>query len=164
MIDAGTAREWFALDANTGVLFWRKRPSRGCVFAGDKAGSIDGQGYLRIKLLGRSHLAHRIVWVHHYGSPPQLEVDHINGDRSDNRIANLRDVDRAANNQNRRKSQSSNRSSTLIGATFEINMKKWKAQISVNKKRIHLGYFESAEQAHAAYVAAKRLLHPTCSI
>lgn len=83
----------FSYDADTGVVSRHdKKKSTGC---------YDSYGYLKIKIKGRTFSAHRLAWFLYYGKEPTLEIDHINGDRADNRICNLREVTRAENNYNR---------------------------------------------------------------
>ena len=92
-----------------------------------------------------------------------MEIDHINGNRTDNRIANLRAVTRGGNMQNQRRAHASN-TSGLLGVYYKPKNKKWAAQIQANKKRMNLGLFKTAEEAHTAYLKAKRELHDTCTI
>jgi len=146
-------------DIETGVFRWRV-PSRR-VSVGDVAGCVDN-GYVRIKVKQRAYRAHRIAWLFVHGEWPSDDIDHINGDRSDNRIANLRDVPRAINCQNLRRARRDNKSSGLLGVTRDRGM--WLAQISVGGRNRLVGRFSDANQAHAAYVAAKRQQHPGCTL
>lgn len=128
------------------------------VAAGKAAGSLSRFGYHIIKLGRQQYRAHRLAWLIVHGEWPQGEIDHINGDRTDNRIANLRVVDRAANSQNRWTAHHDN-SCGLLGATWNKQHKRWQAKLVARKVRHHLGYFDTAQQAHDAYVAAKKRLH-----
>ena len=132
--------------------------------AGTVAGSKDNQGYLKITIQGQFFKAHRLAWLHVHGEWPKFEVDHINGNRSDNRIENLRDAPRGLNSQNERSARISNRSGFLgVCSPTKID-KKFLAVISVAGKSIRLGRFDCAEDAHKCYVDAKRRLHAGCTI
>lgn len=140
-------------------LTW-KVGRRGHTRAGDEAGSLKPNGYVRIVVDGTRLWMHRVVWAMHNGRWPDAEIDHINGIRHDNRIENLRVVTQALNQQNQRSERSN--SSGLLGVTRDGI--RFYARIHVDGKKIHLGSFAAAEEAHAAYVAAKRKLHPGCTI
>lgn len=156
MLTATRLRELLSYDPETGDftrLVGRSGPrSR----AGDVAGCENGQGYIRIYVDGIGYKAHRLAWLYVYGEMPP-ELDHINGNRSDNRIANLRSVTRAQNKMNCRTYK--NCTSGLKGATFNKRAQKWKAQIQRDGKKVGLGYFETAEAAHEAYAVAANALH-----
>lgn len=155
-------RQVLSYEPESGRLTWLVR--RGVnVKAGDAAGT-DHEGYVRIKVDGRLLLAHRIAWAMHSGCWPHDEIDHIDGNKSNNCITNLRCVGRLVNMQNQRVAPSSNRSCGLIGATWLKRKGCWAAQISVAGRKRHLGVFDSAEKAHGAYVAAKRLMHEGCTL
>ena len=144
----------------SGTFTWKK--SRGRVKAGDKAGSVGTHrgcpSYLSISLDGRCYRAHHLAWLWVHGRWPKDQLDHIDTDKLNNRIANLREACTAENQQNQRKAHRNNRSG-LLGATLHRN-KFWRAQIAVNGKAKHLGYFDTPEAAHEAYVSAKRAMHP----
>jgi hypothetical protein len=144
----------------TGHFRWRISPVN-TIKAGSDAGVLDADGYIRIKIGSASYAAHRLAWLYVHGVWPAHEIDHINGVRNDNRIANLRDIPRTGNIQNQRTAQAGSKSG-LLGVYS--NHGKWRAVIQVNKKTIALGNFSTPEEAHAAYVEAKRRLHPTCTI
>ncbi len=158
-MDQQRLRELLDYDAETGRFVWRQANKR--VKAGTVAGYVGNDGYVRIRASGTRFLAHRLVWFYVHGTWPAGEIDHINGDRSDNRIANLRDVSRLTNRQNMRRAQADNRSG-LLGVSLTNN--RCKASIRSGGKNHHLGYFASPEAAHAAYVAAKRQTHEGCTL
>lgn len=95
------------------------------------------RGYKTARLAGRKFYAHRVAWFLHYGAWPTNEVDHINGNRSDNRIANLRDVPTSINNRNKAKARSS--ASGLTGIYRTRKPACWVPQVSVGNRSISLG-------------------------
>ena len=112
---------------------------------------------------GKPYLLHRLVYLYIHGYMPVNDIDHINGDKTDNRIENLRVVSKAGNQQNIRKAYTTS-TSGLLGAFYSKKHRNWFSRICVNGKRKWLGTFENSNQAHQAYVEAKRYLHPTCTI
>lgn len=142
-----------------GKLLWRVN-RRGPVKAGDEAGCLKKNGYMRIVVDGTRLWMHRVVWAMHNDKWPDGEIDHINGVRHDNRIENLRCVTAAINQQNQ-KSLRRNKSG-LLGVQKGCN--RYYARINVSDKQINIGSFPTAEAAHAAYVAVKREVHPGCTI
>lgn len=102
-------------------------------------------------------MAHRLAWLYVNGSFPKNEIDHINRIRSDNRIANLRPASNLENAQNR--SRSSNNTSGRSDVTWNKKTKKWRARLTVGYKRMHLGYFESLDDAFSARAQAKMKYH-----
>jgi hypothetical protein len=109
----------------------------------------------------KRYAEHRLAWLYFYGSWPALFIDHINGNRSDNRISNLRDVPLVVNNQNQREPRGNNTNGFL---GVRVRNERIYAEIAVNGKSIKLGNFPSKEAAHEAYVQAKRKLHPGCTL
>ena len=171
-------RQLLRYEPETGKLFWCERseeiwresgsadPFAAALHwiaknAGKEAGSVSRTGYIRTTVLGASLLGHRIAWAIHYDKWPQKHIDHINGDRADNRIANLREVTNAINCQNKRKPLPKNKTG-LLGVTFQAGA--YRAAVMVNRKQHHLGRFKTAEEAHAAYVEAKRRMHEGCTL
>jgi hypothetical protein len=157
-LTAERLRELLDYDPETGVFIWKTQSGR------QPAGSVAGwKQYSRIyiKVAGFQIGAHRLAWLYVYGAMPTNQIDHINGDPSDNRIANLRDVTDRENKQNLRKPKAGNKSGYLGVAP---NKKRWLAKITVNRQQICLGTYDTPEEAHLAYVEAKRRLHPTCTL
>ena len=153
-LDSTRLKEILKYDPETGE-FKRKN--------GIKTGTINKSGYVVIKIK-KLYYAHRLAWLYMYGDYPKNNVDHINGNPSDNRICNLRDGIQALNNQNKRKCISTNKSCGLLGVTYSKQAKKWIASIMLKRKRYHIGYFDTAQKAHEAYLIKKRELHEFCSI
>lgn len=148
-ITADQLRAQYAYDPETGVFTSRK--------TGRTTGSVNDRGYVRIRIGRRLCKAHRMAWLYMTGEWPPEQIDHINGDRADNRWANLRAVDGYTNMQNQRRAQRHNKVG-LLGVQKTRNGK-FKARINVRWRRFELGTFETAEEAHAAYMAAKRIYH-----
>lgn len=131
-------------DPTTGIFEW-KETGRG---RKKRAGNINNTGYRRISVGRMSYLAHRLAWFITYGYWPKGLLDHVNGDRDDNRIANLRECNRAQNMANSCKR--SDNSSGFKGVSRDGDG--WRAYINTR----YLGHFSSIEEAHAAYCAAAR--------
>lgn len=146
-------------DPATGVLTWRV--SHGRAKVGMQAGYIDYYGRRCIGINDREYKAHRLVWVLYHGVWPACDIDHINGDKDDNRIENLRAVPHATNIENVRKPFAGN-TSGFLGVSS--HRRGFRATISVGNKQRHLGTFGTPVEAHEAYLKAKRALHAGCTI
>ena len=144
----------------TGEFVWIKS-SKG-TGVGDKAGTMLN-GRIAINVDGRRYLAHRLAWLYVYGEAPGKFIDHIDGNPANNRISNLRLCSQSENLQNQRRAKANSRSG-FLGVSWRKQTKKWRAVICIGRKAKELGHFDSPEEAHAAYVAAKRIYHPFCSI
>lgn len=158
-IDAGQVRVRYTYNADTGEIFSSN---------GRRVGSKNSYGYIvvRFKFSRVQHrfLAHRLAWLASHGSWPIGEVDHINGCRSDNRLSNLRCVDRSTNMQNQQKAQADNKTSGVLGVSYSSGRGKWVAQIQTNGKKLQIGRFDTLDAARVAYLQAKRQLHAGCTI
>lgn len=146
-IDAEFVRSILLYDPVTGVFRWRADPKR-------IAGGLN-RGYWRVFMAGRRYYGHRLAWLYVYGKWPDAMIDHIDGDGTNNSIANLRAASRHQNQANSRISKRN--SSGLKGVCFDNG--KWRAQIYVRGKTKWIGRFDSAADAHAAYVAAATREH-----
>lgn len=141
----------------TGIFSWIKIPSNRRSKP-NIIGSDDMYGYKTVRLDGISYKLHRLAWFYFYKTWPLGDIDHINGCRSDNRIENLRDVTRKINLENRTV-LTNNKSTGFYGAYYDKRKNKFYACISQNNKKIHLGFFDSAEDANKAYIEAKKRMH-----
>lgn len=142
---------WFDYNPRTGILRWKKSPV-GHVKPGDIAGSGAGHGYLKVKFQGKLYHLHRLLMSMWNGvDPGDREVDHINGDRSDNRWENLRLATRSQNTINRQRSLP--KASGLPQGVYR-DRKRFKAQIKVDGRKRHLGCYATPDEAHTAYLAA----------
>jgi len=108
-------------------------------------------GYVQVYVDGRNYLLHRLMYLFHKGYVPKL-IDHINNNKQDNRIENLREATYSQNQQNK-KINCTNKAK-FKGAVFHPLKNKWQGRIHLNKKKISLGYYETAEEAHEAYKTA----------
>lgn len=141
-------KEFFLYDKSDGVFF-RHSSNRGRGKVGIISGPINSTGYLTIRIDGINYLAHRLAFLYVNGEFPENHVDHINGDRLDNKFSNLRF---ATHSENRQNSKLSSHSTTMLkGVTFHKRVGKYQARIGVNGKRLHLGYFDTKELAYNAY-------------
>ena len=153
-LDSTRLRELLQYDPETGIFTWAIS-RKGCSI-GTLAGNTNKvNGYQYICIDGYKHTSQRLAWVYVYGRLPNTEVDHINHNKLDNRISNLREVTRAENMQNLQKARNS---SGFIGLTFSRN--RWVPSIRINGKKKYLGVYKTPEEAHHAYVEAKRKFHP----
>jgi hypothetical protein len=153
-VTAEYLRQAFDYNPETGQLI--RKIARCKTDLGPVMGSAHGKGYLLVSVLGRPYLYHRLVWLHVHGEWPKYQLDHIDGNKKNNRIENLRDVDGCINQQNMRTARKHN-STGILGVT--PNGVGFRARITHNGTVIHLGTFESPELASAAYAEAKRRLH-----
>ena len=151
MITAERVRELLHYDPETGVFTWLVNRSR--VRAGMRAGTRHATGYTYITLEGREYKAHRLAWLYVYSVHPTGQVDHINRVRSDDRIANLRDVPGAVNARNRTPSATS--SVACNGVYFHRGMQRFQACIHHDGGLKHLGTFDNLFDAVAARRAAE---------
>jgi len=128
------------------------------VHAGGLAGTKHVTGYWHVHLKGKYYKAHRLIWLLVYGEWPACALDHING-KEDNRIENLRLAKRNWFDNNQNTPAKRDNSSGHVGVDFYACRGLWRARISANKRCIHLGLFDTKEEAIAAYLAAKEQLH-----
>lgn len=150
-------REVLRYEPESGLLFWQVSLSNRA-----KAGAVAGykSDYVRVNVDGRSYKAHRLIWFMVTGIWP-VEVDHGDGDGTNNRWTNLKDCTHAQNHQNLCRVRRNNPTG-LTGAYWDKRDKRWFSSIGIAGKQVYLGTFQSAEQANSAYVEAKKLHHQFC--
>lgn len=125
--------------------------------AGKVVGCLTNKGYLSVRIDGNFYLLHRVIFMIAHGRMPIAQIDHINGNKIDNRICNLREANELQNSQNVKAHADS--SSGLLGVSWHEGHGKWRASIGIDGSHKHLGYFTSKEAGHQAYKSAKMLLH-----
>jgi hypothetical protein len=170
-LTAERLREVLTYDPDTGLFSWRDRQRSDFKTAqgygawrskclGMEAGGSSGHGYRRISIDCEEYFSHRLAWLYVHGAWPSKHIDHINGDGSDNRIANLRDVTNTDNRRNCKRSK--NNTSGICGIYFRPKYGTWTAKIWERAKGIHLGSFATEEAAIAARRQAEERLgyHP----
>lgn len=146
-------RRYLRYDENAGLFYWKI--ARAGRKAGARAGFIASDGRPRLRFSRRNYYASRVAWLYYYGKWPNNQIDHINGNVGDNRIANLREATQSQNNCNQG-ARKRNRHG-LKGVSSVRN--RWRAEICVSGSRKHLGVFDSPEAAHDAYRKAAMALH-----
>ena len=146
------------LDYNpdTGVLTWRAKPSQG-IKIGRQAGTPTSEGYLALQINKKKMYAHRAIWLHVHGVWPAEEIDHINRNRADNRLVNLRAATRLENSHNTGKHVTN--TSGHKGVTFHRRNKQWQVQLSANNKTFYVGQFAQLTDAVQARAIAEIFLH-----
>jgi hypothetical protein len=173
--DAETLRKLLRYEPETGRLYWLPRtpemfggqsrvsPEQRCKSWNSKnagklaLGAKKQNGYLTGCLFGLRVLTHHVAWAIHHGSIPQDQVDHINGDKSDNRACNLRAASAGQNAMNKRRY--ANNTSGYKGVSFHAGTQKWTGKIMLGKRRIYLGLFDTPAKAHEAYCEASKRYH-----
>lgn len=137
-------------DPMSGRFTWISPSGRGQVRP--EVGTLNEKGYRIIRVAGRLYRAHRLAWLYVYGKWPKEQIDHINGKKDDNRIANLRDVSGHINQQNR--GRNLNNIALAKGVTWHKHNNGWTAQIMRNGKNYYLGTYQTIPEASAAYQRA----------
>lgn len=155
-LTAERLRGLLSYDPDEGVFRWAV--NRGKVHPGDVAGYVETDGYVRFMVDHRLHQAHRLAWLYVYGEWPRRLLDHIDGNHANNRISNLREANDVQNQQNRKPSGFGD--SPLLGAQRDRERGGWISRIKVDGRSVHLGRFKTAEEANAAYLAAREAHHP----
>lgn len=157
MLTQARLKELLSYNPETGEFTRIKRTGRSKP-VGTVIKTPHNAGYVTAAIDGEEYLQHRLVWLYVYGHFPTADLDHINGRRSDNRLANLRQAARFENHQN--KGIQSNNTSGHIGVSWRKNRGRWIAQIRTLGVNRYLGSYKTAEEARDAYLRAKEAMHP----
>ena len=138
-LKAESLRSRFTYNSSTGRLFSTvgKRTK--------EVKTRNSKGYIVVSVFGTLHLAHRVLWVIYYGYLPTGSIDHIDGDITNNKISNLRDVTLSENSKNQKMNK--NNKSGVMGVYWIPSRNKWKSVIGVNKNKVFIGMFDNFEDA-----------------
>lgn len=150
-------REYMTYDPSTGECRLKRSVKHSRKKIGDLVGSVQKNGYLVASISNIRVLLHRLIWLYMTGKFPVEYIDHINGNKGDNRFSNLREATAQQNNFN--SSLSTRNTTGYKGVSYCKQMKKYKAGYKLNKKIYHIGYFDTPEQASAAYINAVAPIH-----
>lgn len=141
-------KEILGYDPLTGVFVWRVASARK-IKIGDVAGNLYSSGYLYIGFQRKLYRAHTLAWLYIHGVFPRKMVDHIDGNPSNNSIRNLRECSASENQKNRK--MNSNNTSGYKGVSFDKSLGRWRATGATGNKTIHIGFFDTPEEAGEAY-------------
>lgn len=145
-------RELLSYNPETGVFVWIAPPKNHQRMLCKEAGSLKTKGYIQIKIDGKKYSAHRLAWLYSFGEWPEFDIDHANGNPSDNRITNLRQATNPQNQANRKR----NAGKVIAKGVRKIGSGRFQARISVGKHQITIGTFDSESAAVSAYMRAAK--------
>jgi hypothetical protein len=155
-MDIDTLKTVLKYNRRTGVFTWKKKTSRKTVI-GKAAGGLDMAGYIVIGYGGKNYYAHRLAWLYVYGYIPK-QLDHKDGNRSNNAISNLRECSHTQNVFNSKISKSN--TSGYKGVSWHEKAGKWESYVCHNNSKKYLGLFDCPETAAQAYLTAVKNLEP----
>lgn len=141
-----TLKQILEYDPISGLLIWKVRRNSKTLI-GNIAGSLLPTGYIRIYIDKVQHMAHQLAWLFTYGEWPNPMLDHIDGNRSNNRIENLRISNARINQLNRIEHRNGN-----LPGTFQTKRLTWVSRININGKKVTLGSFKTEEEANQVYL------------
>ncbi len=148
MINQKRLKEVLNYDSDTGFFTWKLKLSNR-IKIGSRAGSARPLGYREIGIDNNNYLEHRLVWLFVHGNFPPFELDHRDGNPSNNIVSNLRLCGRSGQSKNTRISK--NNKCGIKGVCYRTDRDKWRANIFINNRQTHLGYFDTKEEAAKAY-------------
>lgn len=155
MITQKELKEILEYNKNTGEFFWKISPMYN-VNVGDKAGN-NHNGYTRLTIKGKKYLTHRLAWLYVYGEFPEADIDHIDNDRTNCKINNLRIANKSTNAYNRKRQI--NNTSGIKGVLWSKASKKWMVRVGVNKHKLYFGVWEDLEFAELVAQEARAKYH-----
>lgn len=148
-------------EPKTGHFTWLT--SEGGVTIGSVAGNVNSNGYWVVGINSTKYRQHRLAWFYHYGCWPVGTVDHLDCNRANNRIDNLRDVSQAVNIQNQRTATKASQSGVL-GVYWSERRQGFIASLHIDRKQKRRGPYKTIERATAAYIELKRKYHEGCTL
>lgn len=140
-------------DPETGFVYLKHNAKGRKKSVEQPLGATTRQGYLQTEIKGKQYKIHRLAWFLYHNKWPEGQIDHINRDKQDNRIVNLRDVTQSVNQHNR---DMPTGISKLTGAHWNSRKEKFTSSIKIDGFKHHLGYFNCPTAAHLAYIAKKK--------
>lgn len=157
LITADELRQIVHYDPDTGIFTWiRPRPK---IRVGQTAGYLHHIGYINIEINERIYMAHRLAWLHYYGEWPRHQIDHRDGDKTNNKIENLRDATDVENRLNRKVRADNISKRKGVTKTVRNGVTKYIVRVGLNGERRYLGFFTDLDEAHRAYCEAAKRLH-----
>lgn len=157
MLTQERLRELLSYSESSGLFTWITKKGNQHQILGSVAGSQRSSGYISIGIDGKNYMAHRLAWIYVHGHLPESGIDHVNGVKTDNRIANLRKANQSENLQNQ--TICTRNTSGVQGVSWSKIARKWHAYISLNRKRVNLGLYSNIEDAATARKKAKSEYH-----
>ena len=155
MLSAESVNEVLAYDRGTGKFAWRKGVRNRN--SGKPAGTLAKNGYIEIAIGGKKYRAHRLAWLLVFGETPACDIDHIDGNKANNRIENLRLSTRAQNKWN--VGITKRNKSGYKGVSWCKQKNKWRATIRINNVQRNIGFYSDIEEAGRAYRNMAIMLH-----
>ena len=155
-------RSALAYDPETGHFTWLVSSNRAAVI-GARAGTINSLGYWIVGIDGKKYRQHRLAWFYTHGTWPAFVIDHIDCDRTNNRLANLRDIPQAVNLQNQRTATKAS-ASGVLGVYWSDRWDGYMASIRLNGKSKRRGPYRTTERAYTSYLDLKRKHHIGCTL
>lgn len=153
-MDAKILHELF--EYRDGKLYWKVSRPHTTIKPGDKAGGFGKNGYLMTSINCKSFYNHRIIYMMHYGNLPKF-IDHIDGNKANNKIENLREATSSQNNRNMPKKITN--TSGIKGVSWDTSSGKWRVRLRINGIDRRIGCFEDIKEAEKAIIQARNLYH-----